>query len=92
MGAEKHPDDKIQSEGRKDNAAQHVNAAEDNAGAERYPAVKKDDSIDATGGERRSFEGVENPRPRQGAGDSGADPSVNQSFLGPRGDPAEGKR
>lgn len=45
MGAEKHPDDKLQSSGRKDNAAQHLNAAPDNAGAERYPAVNKDDSI-----------------------------------------------
>jgi hypothetical protein len=100
MGAEKRPDDKIQSEGRKDNAAQHLNAAPDNAGAERYPPTEKDDSIDpqTAGGERRSFEGVEskdsveNPRPRQGAGDGGPDPSVNQGRLGPGGDPAEGKR
>ena len=68
MGADRQPanDDKIQSKGRKDNAAQPVNAAPDNAGAERYPAVRKDD-------------GVENPRPRQGAGDGGPDPSLNQS-------------
>ena len=77
MGAEKHPDDKIQSQGRKDNAAQHLNAAPDNAGAERYPSTNKDDSIDATG-ERRTFEGVENPQPRQGAGDGGPDPSLDQ--------------
>ena len=100
MGAEKHPDDKIQSEGRKDNAAQHLNSAPDNAGAERYPPTKKDDAIDpvAAGGEQRSFEGVEskdsleNPQPRQGAGDGGPDPSVNQGHMGPGGDPAEGKR
>jgi hypothetical protein len=100
MGAEKHPDDKIQSEGRKDNAAQHLNSGPDNAGAERYPAVNKDDSIDtaAAGGEKRSFEGAEsadsvaNPEPRQGAGDGGPDPSVNQGHMGPGGDPAEGKR
>ena len=95
MGAEKHPDDKIQSQGRKDNAAQHLNAAPDNAGAERYPPVDKDDSIDpgAARGEHRSFEreeGVENPQPRQGAG--APDPSVNQGHMGPAGDPAEGKR
>lgn len=73
MGAEKHPDDKIQSEGRKDNAAQHLNAAPDNAGAERYPAVNKDDSIDPSA----------NPEPRQGAGDGGprraSDPTLDQS-------------
>jgi hypothetical protein len=93
MGAEKQqPDDKIQSEGRKDNAAQHLNAAPDNAGAERYPPTNKDDSIDTAGGEKRSFEGVENPQPRQGAGDGGPDPSVNQGRMGPGADPAEGKR
>ena len=106
MGAEKHPDDKLQSEGRKENAAQHVDAAPDNEGAERYPPTKKDDAIDAgdagaagaAGGERRSFEGVESkdsldsPQPRQGAGDGGPDPSVNQGHMGPGGDPAEGKR
>jgi hypothetical protein len=85
MGAEKHPDDKIQSEGRKDNAAQHVNEAADNAGAERYPSVKKDDAIEpgAARGERKTFEGVENPEPRQGAGDGGpsrsSDPTLDQS-------------
>ena len=79
MGAEKHPDDKLQSQGRKDNAAQPLNAAPDNAGAERYPSVNKDDSVapQRTGGERRSYESaesknaLENPRPRQGAGDGG---------------------
>ena len=90
MGAEKHPEDKIQGEGRKDNAAQHVNPGPENAGAERYPSVKKDDAIDtAGGGERRSFEGVESPEPRQ---DTDPDPSVNQGHMGPGGDPAEGKR
>ena len=71
MGADRQPanDDKIQSEGRKNNAAQPVNTAPDNAGAERYPAVSRDD-------------GVENPRPRQGAGDGGPDSTLNQS-IGP---------
>ena len=80
MGAEKHAnDDKIQSEGRKDNAAQHLNAAEPNAGAERYPPAGKDDGVEAPVTERRSFEGVDNPQPRQGAGDGGPDPSLDQS-------------
>ena len=93
MGAEKHPnDDKIQSEGRKDNAAQHLNAAEPNAGAERYPPAGRDDGVERPAGERRSFEGVENPQPPQGAGDGGPDPAVNQGRLGPGADPAEGKR
>jgi hypothetical protein len=93
MGAEKPAnDDKIQSQGRKDNAAQHLNAAEPNAGAERYPPAGKDDAVESPAGERRSFEGVDNPRPRQGAGDGGPDPSVNQGHMGPGGDPAEGKR
>jgi hypothetical protein len=82
-------EDRIQTEGRKDNAAQHVNAADDNAGAERYPPARQDDAIE----EPRSFEGgAANPEPRQGAGDGGPDPSVNQGYMGPEGDPAEGKR
>jgi hypothetical protein len=96
MGAEKHAnDDKIQSEGRKDNAAQHLNAAEPNAGAERYPPAGKDDAVESAGGERRTFEGSQNPKPRQGAGDGGADPSLDQSRA-KRGSEAptaeEGKR
>jgi hypothetical protein len=85
MGAEKHPDDKIQSEGRKDNAAQHLNAAPDNAGAERYPSINKDDSVDPSAArpEDKSFRGAENPEPRQGAGDGGpsraSDPTLDQS-------------
>jgi hypothetical protein len=70
----------------------------DNAGAERYPPVNKDDSVTQPGqskdptGERRSFEGnVESPDPRQGESKS-PDPSVNQGHKGPGGDPAEGKR
>ena len=99
MGAEKHPEDetRIQSQGRKDNAAQHVNAAEPNAGAERYPSTNKDDSVEApvadgqATGESRSFEGsVESadaePRTPE------PDPSVNQGRVGPAGDAGEGKR
>lgn len=66
MGAETHADDKIQSQGRKDNAARPLNDAPDNAGAERYPSVNRDDSIDP---------GAANPEPRQGAGDGGPRPS-----------------
>ena len=85
MGAEKHPDDKIQSQGREDNAAQHLNSAPDNAGAERYPPTNRDDSVDpgAAKGERRTFERPANPVPRQGAGDGGpsreSDPTLDQS-------------
>lgn len=72
MGAERTAnDDRIQSEGRKDNAAQPLNAAEPNAGAERYPSAGKDDGVEPPAGERRSFDGAANPRPPQGAGDGG---------------------
>jgi len=40
-------EDEIQSKGRKDNAAQPLNAAEPNAGAERYPSAGKDDAVEA---------------------------------------------
>lgn len=82
MGAEKHPDDKVQSQGRKDDAAQHVNETADNAGAERYPPVKKDDAIDpaAARGESKSFEDVDNPEPRPGPGEGRpSDPTLDQS-------------
>lgn len=84
MGAEKHAnDDKIQSEGRKANAAQPLNAAEPNAGAERYPSAGRDDGVEAP-----------NPRPRQGAGDGGPDPlNQSQAKQGVDTPPAdEGKR
>ncbi|MBL8774150.1 MAG: hypothetical protein JNK30_22370 [Phenylobacterium sp.] len=89
MGDERPADqDHIQTQGRKDNAALPLNAAPDNAGAERYPSVKKDDSV-----EPRSFEGGgDNPEPRQGAGDGGPGTSANEGRLGRGGDPAEGKR
>ena len=78
--------DKIQSGGREANAAQPLNAAEPTGGPERYPSV---DQTDAVVGERRSFDpSADAPTPRQGAGDSSAD----AGHLGPRGDPAEGKR
>src|SRR5205085_3867881 len=67
-------EDKIQTEGRESNAAQPLNEADNTAGAERYPAVKSDDGVEATP-EDRSFDG--NPQPRQGAGDGSAPTSAN---------------
>lgn len=89
MGAETPPsEDELPSKGRKDNAAQHVNPAEDNAGAERYPPVSKDDGVEsAAARERRTFEDS-----GKATGDGGPDPSVNQGRMGPAGVPAEGKR
>ncbi len=81
--------EKIQTQGRQDNAAQPLNAAEAKGGAERYPPVKPDDGVEATP-EDRSFGGG-NPEPRQGAGDGAASAAVNEGRLGPGGDPAEGK-
>lgn len=83
-------DDKIQTEGREANAAQPLNEADGNAGAERYPAVRSDDAVE---GEDRTFgAGDDNPKPRQGAGDGSPPASANEGRLGPGADPAEGKR
>jgi hypothetical protein len=79
-------DDHIQTPGRKENAAQPLDAAKDNAGAQRYPPERKDDAVE----EDRSFAPA-NPEPRQGAGDSSR-ASTQEGRLGPEGDPAEGKR
>jgi len=82
-------DDKIQSEGRRENADQPLNAADDKGGHERYPSVGQDDAVE---GEGRSFADG-NPQPRQGAGDTTAvPPSANEGRLGPGADPVEGKR
>lgn len=84
-------DDKITTEGRKTNAAQPLNAAKDNDGAERYPSVGRDDSVEAGDqGEARSFDPPAGGPTRQGAGDGSA-PSADD-LTGPAGDPAEGKR
>jgi hypothetical protein len=92
-------DDKITTGGREQNAATPFNAADDNAGAERYPSVRQDDAVERTGrteavtGEARTFtgEGAENPQPPQGAGDTS--PVAKQDGLqGPGGDPVEGAR
>jgi hypothetical protein len=62
-----------------------VRKTQGKGGREPYPAVRQDDAIEGadrtelTAGERRSFA-------------PGADTSqIDESWLGPRGDPAEGK-
>ena len=75
--------DKLQTGGREANAAQPLDAADDNGGPERYPPAGRDDGVE------RSF--APNPKPRQGAGDSSTPVSVNEGRLGPGGDPVEGK-
>jgi hypothetical protein len=84
-------EDKINTEGRQQNAAQPLNAADDKGGPERYPPVRQDDGVEV--GESRSFDpNVEAPTPRQGAGDGSAPPAKQEGNLGPEGDPVEGKR
>jgi hypothetical protein len=99
-------ENKLQSEGRKENAAQPLNAAKDNAGAERYPSVDQHDAVERTGrgqavaGEQASFQpGGETKirnetAPPEDASTDGDDvpPSANEGRLGPGGDPVEGKR
>ncbi|MDB5446887.1 MAG: hypothetical protein JWQ97_2204 [Phenylobacterium sp.] len=81
---------KIQSGGREANAAQPLNTAEDHGGPERYPAA---DRTDGVGGESRSFDPLADaPAPRQGAGDGGPPAARSDGYMGPGGDPAEGKR
>lgn len=80
--------DKVQTAGRKTNAAQPLNAAKPNDGPERYPSAGRDDSI----GDDRAFARPQNPEPPQGAGDGSAPPSTTDGRLGPGADPAEGKR
>ena len=60
-------DDKLQTQGRKDNAAQPLDASDNTAGAERYPATRQDDAVAED--EPKTFD--DNPKPRQGAGDGG---------------------
>lgn len=85
-------DDKINTEGRKANAAQPLNAADDNAGAERYPSARRDDSVEGPA-ETRSFDPrADAPAPPQGAGDTSPPPAANEGRLGPGAGPAEGKR
>ena len=93
MGDRQHPanDDKIQTAGRKANAAQPLNAAADNGGPERYPPVRQDDAVQ-TPEEAKTFGSASNnPEPPQGAGDTSAPASTNDGRRGPGGNPAEGK-
>ncbi|MFC3079373.1 hypothetical protein ACFODL_14840 [Phenylobacterium terrae] len=93
--------DKLQSEGRDENAAQPLDAARKNAGAERYPSVDQHDAVERTGrSEQVTGEGRTFSTPRQneheGMGDATTDGedvphSANDGRLGPGGDPVEGK-
>ena len=71
-------DGRLQTAGRKENAAQPLSAAEDNAGADRYPPTRADDGLE------RSFE----PKVRN---ETAPATSPNEGRLGPAADPAEGK-
>jgi hypothetical protein len=85
--------DKIQTAGRKGNPARPQNVSDNKRGPERYPPVRQDDAVESAGtGERRSFDPSKDApsQPPQGAGDTS--PSTASDRLGPRGDPAEGKR
>jgi hypothetical protein len=68
---------RLQTAGREENAAQPLDAADDNGGPERYPSTRADDGLE------RSFE----PKARDETA-----PSPNEGRLGPAADPAEGKR
>ena len=74
-GLKARADERLQSKGREENAAQPLDAAKDNGGPERYPSVRKDDAIEV-----RTF----NPVPPQGAGDSSANPSESDKAGGKR--------
>jgi hypothetical protein len=86
---------RTQSGGREANAPQPLNAAEDNEGPERYPAVDRTDAVEPAGrarrpaGEPRSFEAAADA-PSAFRDDDEAE--QKQHWLGPQGDPAEGKR
>ncbi len=63
---------------------------------ERYPSVRQDDAVERTGriqqvtGETRSVGETAPPAPTDET--SEASPSDSEGRLGPKGDPAEGKR
>jgi hypothetical protein len=93
MGNER--EDKMQTPGREDNAAQPVAASDKKGGPERYPAVRQDDAVEGLGppeDERRSFDPATNAPPRAPKGAGDAPVSTNNGRLGPGADPAEGKR
>jgi hypothetical protein len=68
--------DEMNTDGREANAAQPLNAAEDNAGAERYPAVRQDDAVERTG----RTEAVTGQSGEVSAGSSGEGSSEPRSF------------
>ena len=91
MGDQNHPanEDKIQTPGREANAAQPLNASENEGGAERYPPVRQDDAVE-TGEAKRTFDrGSEAESQQDGDGDITDTPDEDK--LGIRGDPAEGR-
>lgn len=49
MADEHEGEDRIQSPGRRENAAQPLNAPKDDGGPERYPSVRQDDAVERTG-------------------------------------------
>ena len=57
----------MQTDGRKANAAQPLDAAKDQGGPERYPSAGKDDAVTGPG--------QANPQPPQGAGDGDLGPA-----------------
>jgi hypothetical protein len=94
MGDEHHANDdkRTESKGRIDNGAVPIGDAPKVATPEDYPKTAKDDSVEAPGETRTFHSETGNPEPRQGAGDGGPAPSVNEGRLGPGADPVEGKR
>ncbi|RAK57471.1 hypothetical protein [Phenylobacterium deserti] len=93
--------DKVQTDGRQANGAQALNAGSDNGGVERYPSVRQDDAVEATGrteqvtGESRSFDAsadASTPEGEQAPPDASVPPSANEGRLGPGADPVEGAR
>ena len=85
-----------QTAGRKENDAKPLNAAPDEGGPERYPAVRQDDAVERTGrsdevtGEGRTFDPASSagsPRDKM----TPLEPS-NAGKVGPGGKPAEGSR
>lgn len=80
---------KDRSKGREDNAARPLGASGGSPTPAPYPETRRDDSIESPG-ERRSFDPAVNaPAQRRGAGDAS---EIDEGLLGPKGDPAEGKR
>jgi hypothetical protein len=82
-------EDVIQSGGRQ----QPLNAADEQSGPEGYPTVDRADTVERreqVAGESRSFDSrADAPAPRRSGGEAAV--AKNDGWLGPGGDPAEGK-